>query len=231
MNLPRGLILLSAAWLFLSWLGSMGLHPPLVAATSSYTPSVRIMLFSSAAGALIAWPMLRFCQPPSLTPIRDTSLDLAVVIGMLNMVLWPLRLVTPWPPQRMALLMLFVMLSIVAIGAVVALGRASRRAWVRSAAMGVVLLMAVGFMPWRIVAPNALPRFPSVFGGPFEAILATATPGGAPPMPRDWAAIEGAAAMALSAWAVTLLVLLWRNLRRSRGLPRSDSADTLAAWN
>jgi len=231
MPLPRGLILLASAWLFLSWLGSMGLHPPLIAATSSYTPSVRFMMLSSATGALIAWPLVRLCQAPSTTPLRDTALDLIVVLGMLNMVLWPLRLVTPWPPERMALIMFILMLGIIATGAIVAFARTSTSHWTRSVSMLVCLLLAVGLMPWRWFAPIALPPFPSVFGGPFEAILALATPGGAPPMARDWTAAEGATAVALFAWAVVLPSIVWLQRRRRRRLPASESADTLVAWS
>jgi len=229
--LPRGLILLASAWLFLCWIVTMGLHPPLVAATSSYTPSVRMMILASAAGALVGWPLVRLSQGATPTPIRDTLLDLTVVLGMLNMVLWPLRLVTPWPPQRMGLLMGMLSLGVIAIGAVVAVGIASPRRWVRHFAMAIILLLVLGLMPWRLIAPGALPAFPSIVGGPVEAILAAATSGGAPTMLRDRAALEGAFGVALLAWAAALAVLAWRRTRQLRKLPPSRAADTLVSWN
>lgn len=209
----------------------MGIHPPLILATSSYTPSVRLMMLLSAIGAIIGWPLLRLSQTPTPTPFRDVSLDLIVVLGMLNMVLWPLRLVTPWPPLRMALIMIALMIWLFAVAAIVAATTPSARRWARSAAMALVVIIALGFIPWRGVAPSLVPSFPSAFGGPFEAILALATPGGAPPTVREWAAVQGAAGAALGAWAFALLVAAWRGRRCLSRLPASESPDTLAAWS
>lgn len=226
--LPRGLILLASLWLFASWIASMGVQPPLAAATSSYTPSVRLMMLSSAVGACVAWPMLRLCQPVSVAPIRAVLLDLAVVVGMLHMVLWPLRLVTPWPVARMAVLMLLLTLWIVAAGACVAIGWGSRRSLVRTLCMITCLLLVCGFPILRVVAAPRLPSFPSVHGGPVEAVIALATPGGAPPTALDWSAVEAAGGVAMLLWAAALVV---HGLRLRSRLPRPAPADTLAAWN
>jgi len=229
--LPRGLILLASLWLFASWIGSMGVHPPLLVATSSYTPSVRVMMLASAAGALVAWPMLRLSQPASPAPIRAVLLDLAVVVGMLNMVLWPLRLVTPWPVPRMAALMLLLTIWIIAAGAFVSIGWRSRRAAVRTLCMVACVAIAAGAMPLRLIGAAWLPAFPSVHGGPFEATLALATPGGAPPTTQAWSAVEAAAGVALLLWAAALVIAALSRRRRAAGLPRPASTDTLAAWN
>ncbi|MBX3354903.1 MAG: hypothetical protein KF724_04315 [Phycisphaeraceae bacterium] len=236
MPLPRGLILLASAWLFLSWIASMGIQPPLIAATSSYTPAVRLMILSSAIGAMVAWPLLRLSQGPTRTPWRDTVLDLIVVLGMVNMVLWPLRLVTPWPPVRMALIMAMLAIGVLTVGAIVAAATPSARRWVRTTAMALVLLVALGAMPLRAVAPQWVAPFPSVHGGPLEALLALASPGGAPPAPRDWAAAEGALGVALVAWALALLVGVVRRRRERsrderRGLLMPAHRDRLEAWS
>lgn len=232
MPLPRGLILLASAWLFFSWIASMGIHPPLLAATSSYTPAVRLMLFSSAVGALIAWPLLRLCQAPSPAPWRDTLLDMVVVLGMLNMVLWPLRLVTPWPPLRMGAIQLMIGLGVLTVGAVLVVATGSTRRWLRSAAMVVVLLLSLGSIAWRLVAPEQSAPFPSVFGGPLEALLALATSGGAPPTANDRAAIQGAIGVTMVAWSVALVITaLRRRAERGGRLPASVGPDTLAVWS
>lgn len=233
--LPRGLILLASLWLFCSWLGSMGVHPPLHVATSSYTPSVRIMLLSSAVGAIVAWPLVRLCAARCAAPILATWLDLAVVLGMFNMVLWPLRLVTPWPVTRMALLMSIVCLWIVAIGGIVATARGSGRGWVRALAMMLVLACSLGAITARMIGVPGMPEFPSSLGGPVEAILAVTTSGGAPPTVSERGALEIAASAALLAWAVALATAAIRARGRGRdasgGLPRNGRADTLASWN
>lgn len=231
MSLPRGLILLASAWLFLSWIATMGVHPPLIAATASYTPSVRLMMLASVTGALVGWPLLRLSQGATTTPLRDTALDLIVLLGMLNMVLWPLRLVTPWPVARMALLMGFITLGVLTVGAVVAAVTPSRRSWLRSAAMALVILYALGFIPWRAVAGDVLPPFPSIFGGPLEAIAAAATSGGAPPMAREQTALDAAVGVALLAWSAAFATLAWRRFRAHRRLPAPGAADTLVSWN
>jgi len=231
--LPRGLILLASLWLFLSWIGSMGVHPPLLVATSSYTPSVRLMMLSSAVGALVAWPLLRLSAARTHAPVRAVLLDLAVVLGMLNMVLWPLRLVTPWPVARMAVLMLILAAWIACVAGIVSIGWGSRRGWVRAAAMIAVLAISIGAIGIRAIAPTALAPFPWALAGPVEAILTMTTPGGAPPLTSERAALEISVAAALAAWSAALVVsaVRRRSGASSGGLPRTRPADTLAAWN
>jgi len=230
MPLPRGLILLASAWLFLAWIASMGIHPPLIAATSSYTPSVRMMMLATAVGAVVAWPLLRLSQAATHTPVRDTLLDLLVVLGMINMVLWPLRLVTPWPASRMGVLMLLLSAWIVVVGAIVATAVRSRSHAMRLASMAIVLLLTLGFAAWRAVGVS-VPAFPSVFGGPVEAILHLATPGGAPPTNHDWSALELLGGVALIAWSVPIAISAWHRHQHSRRLPAPRDPDRLAAWS
>lgn len=232
-TLPRGLILLASLWLFLSWIGSMGIHPPLLVATSSYTPSVRLMLLASAVGALVAWPLLRLCASTHRSPIIAAWLDLAVVLGMLNMVIWPLRLVTPWPVTRMAVLMLVVDLWIVAVGAIVSIGIGSGRGAIRTAAMIVVMAVSLGAIAARGAGIPGLAPFPSPLGGPIEAILSMTTSGGAPPTRVEVASLQIALAAALAAWSAALLASLLRRrgVHGGERLPPGGAPDTLAAWN
>ena len=101
---PRGLVLLAAVWIAISWLVSFGLRMPLQISAGALTPGVRSMLICCALGALVAWPMLRLCQPEPRAPVRATLLDAATVMVLLQTVLWPLRLATTWAPERTALI-------------------------------------------------------------------------------------------------------------------------------
>ncbi|MHC5025110.1 MAG: hypothetical protein ACYTGG_14600, partial [Planctomycetota bacterium] len=101
-ELPRGLIFLSSLWLIGSWGLSIGLRRPVEPSSASYTPGVRMMLLCVAIGIMIAWPLLRLSQRSTPRPLAQTLLDLTVLAALIQVVIWPLRLVTPWSPQRTA---------------------------------------------------------------------------------------------------------------------------------
>lgn len=98
--LPRGLIFLSSLWLVGSWLVAIGIQPPVQPSSASYTPGVRLLLDCIAAGVTVAWPLLRFSQPACAWPIRRAVLDLIVLAALIQIVVWPMRLVTPWSVAR-----------------------------------------------------------------------------------------------------------------------------------
>jgi hypothetical protein len=100
--LPRGLIFLSSLWLIGSWIIAIGIRAPVQPSSASYTPSVRLMLFCVTTGLMIGWPLMRLSQDRPHYPIRQTLLDLMVLLGLVQVVVWPLRLVTNWTPLRTA---------------------------------------------------------------------------------------------------------------------------------
>ncbi len=214
---PRGLIILASVWLFASWVGAMGFQPPLQASVAGYLPGLRTMLFSTTVGALVAWPLLRLSQAPEPAPIRATLLDLAVVLGMTNLVLWPLRLVTAWPAARMGCVLFHMGAWILTTGALLAWSRSLQRPASRTLAMAACVLLALGWLTLRGIAPGAVPaRFPAPMGGPIEGMLALVDGGGAPPTREEWGAVACAAALAGGAW---LLVGLHALVARTRGQP------------
>ncbi len=99
---PRGLIFLAFAWLLLSWGMTLGIRPPVQAHAASYMPGVRDMLLLMVAGVGIAWPLARLSGPWRAWPIRQSLLDLTVLLCLAQVVVWPLRLVTTWPAWRSA---------------------------------------------------------------------------------------------------------------------------------
>lgn len=58
------------------------------------------MLLSVSLGLMIGWPLLRLSEVRSPWPIRQTLLDLIVLLSMVQIVIWPLRLVTTWSNER-----------------------------------------------------------------------------------------------------------------------------------
>ncbi|GEM_PF-1657700 len=100
--LPRPLIFLSSLWLIGSWLISLGVRTPIQPTASGFMPGVRLLLLCVAVGLMIGWPLLRLSQKPAWYPITQTWLDLIVLLGMMQVVIWPLRLVTDWSVERMA---------------------------------------------------------------------------------------------------------------------------------
>ncbi|MDY7108089.1 MAG: hypothetical protein SYC29_05580 [Planctomycetota bacterium] len=133
--LPRALIFLASLWLIGSWFLAIGVRPPIQPSASSYEPGVRLMLLCVTTGLMIGWPLLRLSQSPTPTPLRQTLLDLAVLLAMMQVVIWLLRLVTTWPPIRTlaidATLAGWAMLA----GAIVASAIGSTRGGPRSLAM------------------------------------------------------------------------------------------------
>ena len=93
---------MASIWLIGSWIIAIGLRAPVQPSSSTYTPNVQLMVQCVVIGLMIGWPLLRLSQSSPDLPVRQTLLDLAVLIGLVQVVLWPLRLVTNWTPLRTA---------------------------------------------------------------------------------------------------------------------------------
>ena len=229
---PRGLVLLSAAWIAVSWLVSFGLRMPLQISAGALTPGVRSMLICCALGALVAWPMLRLCQPPPNAPVRSTLLDAATVIVLLQTVLWPLRLATTWVPERTALIDVVLVGHVLACCGIVTAAAPWRSGVTRGIAMAGCLLVAAG--PASVLAAGgysdaarALPRW---IGGGFpsmgDAMRATSSLPDQSMWRDTWFALGSGAAMA----AVGAIAGAVARPAPTRGMRlRSDSsADTVS---
>lgn len=199
---PRGLVLLSAAWIAVSWLVSFGLRMPLQISAGALTPGVRSMLICCALGALVAWPMLRLCQPAPRAPVRATLLDAATVIVLLQTVLWPLRLATTWAPERTALIDVVLAAHVLACCGILMIALPWRSGMVRGAAMAGCLLVAAG--PASALAAGGFPEhaaaLPGWIGGGFpsmgEVMRATSSRPESGAWRDAWIALAGGAALA-----------------------------------
>jgi len=141
--LPRGLILIASIWLVTSWVLAIGVRTPVEASSASYTPGVRLMLITAAIGLVIGWPLLRLSQGQVASPMKQTVLDLIVLLALVQVVIWPLRLVTPWSPARTAALDATLVAWTALAGALVASATGTQRAGPRNIAIVACLSMSL----------------------------------------------------------------------------------------
>lgn len=97
---PRGLLMLAAAWILLSLLIAFGTKPPILPLASSYGPAIRVAIIAMAAGVVVGWPLLRLTLPARRWPRRGVLLDLAVILGAIQVSVWPMRLAAGWSIER-----------------------------------------------------------------------------------------------------------------------------------
>lgn len=214
--LPRGLIFLASLWLIVSWTITIGLRAPVHPSSASYTPAVRLMLVSVTTGLLIGWPLLRLSQERSPYPIRQTALDLVVLLGLLQVVIWPLRLVTGWSPARIAMLDLTMIAWLTLAAALVASAIGSDRKGPRIIAMIACLgicLLGPAFMWVAAAAGGATQAYARL--SPVTAIRALSENGLGGSAMSHWLWIGCVGVAALAAWmALTVAVAARRQPER-----------------
>ncbi|HMN96047.1 MAG TPA: hypothetical protein PKC43_06965 [Phycisphaerales bacterium] len=225
-TLPRGLIFLASFWLVGAWQLSMGGISPIQPSSTVYAPGVRMMLQALALGALVGWPLLRLSQPPCSWSLRRAAIDLAALSALAQLVLWPLRLVTPWSVERLLAVDLLLAASATTVGAVVA--TASRPGSNRTAGMACVLaLLLAGPLAATALPAGAGPgaeegalRSALLASSPFVALHAFAEPGAGPLSSAERTALAAPIAAAIGAWIGAWMVIRRIDARRSR--PRAN---------
>jgi hypothetical protein len=204
-ELPRGLIFLGSLWLIGSWLLSIGVRTPIQPVSANYTPGVRTMLLCLAVGLLVAWPLLRLSQPPRTSPIGQTMLDLVSLIALVQVVVWPLRLVTPWPLSRTAAMDATLTGWLLLAGAIVASACGAARAGPRCLAMAACVSLCVlgPALTWIGVA-GRLDLTGLLEVSPLTAMHDLSGGGGAPATVSEWSRVVVTWAAAVLAWAALL---------------------------
>jgi hypothetical protein len=196
--LPRGLIFLASIWLIASWLIAIGIREPVQPSSASFTPGVRLMMLCMTTGLMIGWPLLRLSQSSPAYPIRQTLLDLVVLLALVQVVLWPLRLVTNWSAWRTAAIDATLAGWVSLAGAMVAAAIMSEQRGPRVLAMlacvGMCLLGPA--LAW-IGVMSGIDALQLVDLSPFMAVRTLGEQGG--PHPSDvqwrWIALLGVAAV------------------------------------
>jgi hypothetical protein len=211
--LPRGLIFLSSLWLIGSWLLAIGVRAPVQPSSASYTPGVRMMLLCVTIGLMIGWPLLRLSQTSPPFPIRQTLLDLMVLLGLVQVVVWPLRLVTNWTPWRTAAIDATLAGWVMIAGAVVAAAITTNGKGPRMLAMlACVSLCLIGPTIAWLAAVVGVDAMHLVKLSPLMAIRTLVEAGGAQPALDQWRWILLLAVAALAMWcALCVVVLACRN--------------------
>ncbi len=198
--IPRGLVFAASGWITVSWVVAMGLDPPLQPSTSVYTPAARMLLVSLVIGATIGWPLVRLCSAVPKRPIASSLLDVVTLIALLQVLLWPLRLVTSWTVDRTLLIDAHGITWLLLTGGVVALATAREgaiRVW-----MMILLLGWLGLPPLLsdiLESPPIVTRI-----SPLSHVWMLASGGPAAPAPGAWQfpMVELAVAMVLW-WAAS----------------------------
>lgn len=185
--LPRGLIFLASIWLIGSWLIAIGLRAPVQPSSATYTPSVRLMVQCVAIGLMIGWPLLRLSQTRPALPVRQTLLDLIVLMALVQIVLWPLRLVTSWTPLRTAAIDATICGWVVLAGAMVAAALGARQRGPRTLAMlACVAMVLLGPAAAWVGVVSGVDAMELIDLSPLMAVRTLGEGGSAQPTPMQW---------------------------------------------
>ncbi|MFM7260021.1 MAG: hypothetical protein ACKO3W_05395 [bacterium] len=167
---PRALVVLTALWIFAAWVFLFGFHPPVQAQSASYGPSIELLFASIGVGIGIGWPMLRLSGRASDAPLAQSLFDAIAIIVLLQVVLWPLRLVTAWSLDRTVSLVIAASLTTITIGALMSLGSGSRRERTRTITMAFLVALAVGPAIFRAAVGTVGALFASFGVGPIASL-------------------------------------------------------------
>jgi hypothetical protein len=224
--LPRGLIFLASLWLIGSWLIAIGVRAPVQPSSASYTPGVRLMLLCVTTGMMTCWPLLRLSQSRPPYPILQTLLDLCVLVGLVQVVVWPLRLVTNWTPLRTAAIDATLIGWVMLAGALMAAAITSDRRGPRNLAMATCIAMCLlgPAMAWigTIVGIDVMP-LASV--SPLMEIRSLAEGGGTLPAQMHWQRVTILGLANVFAWGgLALYGLISRSMHNDGGTETVQAA-------
>jgi hypothetical protein len=225
--LPRGLIFFAAAWLIASWLMTIGLRPPVQPSSASYTPAIRVMMLSVTIGAIIGWPLLRLSQHKPALPVRQTLLDLIVIIALIQVVIWPLRLVTTWSPMRTAAIEAALLGWLLLAGAVVVAAISTDQRGPRTLAMlACVAMCLLGPLLAWVGVMTGVNAVQLVSLSPLMAVRTLGDGTGPTPTDAQWALIALLGAAALLAWVALGVTAFMTN--RSDGATEETQQSKIA---
>ncbi len=213
---PRGLVLAAGAWVVAAAVLSFGVQLPLQVTPASLTPAIRMFLATCSAGMLIAWPLLRLSQTPVDRPVLRALIDAITLACLFQVLIWPLRLATPWPLERTVLIDLSVLGQLGAVFGIVAAGTAFRHSIVRAAAMSASIVIALGLeLPMAAMGSPLDPARADVLSG-IAGLLELMEAQSSTPTETDWSQVRSSATWEL--WIGLIgLVVGWAIAARSPG--------------
>lgn len=227
--LPRGLIFFAAVWLIASWMLTIGLRAPVQPSSASYTPGVRMMMLCITIGAMMGWPLLRLSQRRSAAPIRQTLLDLIVIVALIQVVIWPLRLVTTWSAMRTAAIESALLGWLLLAGAVVASAVTTEKRGPRNLAMLACVAMCLlgPFLAW-IGVMGGFHSLQLISLSPLMAVRTLGEGTGPNPTNAQWSLIALLGVADVLAWSAlgVMTLILNRSSSTVDGTQQSPSSAT-----
>jgi hypothetical protein len=200
MPVPRGLVTLAFLFVAAAFAATVGLNVPIQPTSTSYTPGVRAFLELLAVGGCAVWPVGRLALSPHGWRPARVLLDAVALAAIVQAVLWPLQLVTYWPPLRGMAIDALLVGWIAACGGAVACGM-GRHGWRRAAwAIACIVLVAAGPAADALGATAPLPALL----GPCSALLDVAPLRPGAPGTHDWPLVAWPWILACAAWAHAL---------------------------
>lgn len=204
MNVPRGLVFLSALWLVITWIATVGLHAPMVSNAVTYGYQATQLIQSAMIGMMIAWPLCRLTTSPPANALSLTLLDALCLAVLAQLLIWPLREVCGWTMERAFILDGTILAWLAVVAGIVVAGRGCTATWGKVAAMGLlVALTAVG----PVVAMSMSLRAASGLS-PLSATAAIAEMGLAPGTALDVAILLQSTLAGVVVWGIVGLAVL-----------------------
>lgn len=224
---PRGLVVAAGIWILLSLALALGTRVPHLITPASLAPAIRTTIVTCLAGAIVVWPLVRLSQTADVPGVMRPLIDAATLGCLLQLVIWPLRLATPWTIERTVLIDLCALSSLVAVAGVVAAGCCSARSSVRALAM-VLCLIVAGGLHWPLAAAGveefALTR---PFIGACSTILELTDATASMPDSGVWNHAQFAAVLSVSVGGVGLAVAALHSAAQGQGAhPRRGGVAT-----
>lgn len=164
---PRGLVMVAAIWVFVTWVLLFGIRPPIQPQAASYGPTLELLFASIGVGLSIGWPLLRLSSRPSASPVLQALFDGFALLVLLQVVIWPLRLVSSWTIPRMWFIVGALTAATMISAAILAAAQGSHHRRVRTMAMVLAAVLALLPLGSRIafewIAPPASDATTSTF--------------------------------------------------------------------
>jgi hypothetical protein len=192
--------MLAFLWIVGSWILTIGVGLPVNPSSVTYRYGVQLMMIGLATGIMVGWPLLRLSQRPLARPRRQTLLDLAVLVATLQIVLWPLRLITTWSLERTAAIDALIAAWAALAAAAIAAAAGSARRGPRTLAMLACVAMCL-LAPAAALLRADAPDLATDTMSPLAAAYAMAAEGAAPVGAAAWRRITVVGAAAAAAWA------------------------------
>ncbi len=216
--IPRALVMLSSLWVFLCWILLFGFRPPVQPQAASYGPSIQMLFLLIGVGIAIGWPLLRLSARPSSAPFAQAAIDGISIFVLMQVVVWPLRLVTSWTLARAVAIDAAMAAAIMLSAALLASSQSSpshrRRTWSMVIAVALVLGPAMADMLWNFVwdtdgASGLVATALSSLSAP-TLLARFALPSTIDPSPTDRALVFSAFFVATAVWVIAVVALLAR---------------------